>query len=651
MTFEEIKKEEAEYLMPTYGRFPVALAEGKGAVAKDVDGKEYIDFTSGIGVNCLGYSDDGLVKAISEQAGKIQHMSNLYYNPLQVEVAKKLVELTGLSKVFFCNSGAEANECAIKVARKYAFEKYSGKRNKIITLVNSFHGRTVTTLAATGQDVFHNYFFPFTEGFEYAEANNIESLRNLIDDTVCAVFIELIQGEGGVNPLQKPFVWETAKICQDNDILLMIDEVQTGVARTGTFYCYEQYGVTPDIITTAKGLGGGLPFGACICSEKLSGVLSAGTHGTTFGGNPVACAASLEVLSRVATKEFLKEVSEKGAYIKEKLSSMPNVKEVRGLGMMIGIVLEKGEAKVLANRCVEKGLLILTAKTLLRLLPPLNLADQLKYEQKHNIEHKYLKGKTLGLIFEKASTRTRVSFEVGMYQLGGLPAHDMQIGRGEPVQDTARVLSRYLDGIMIRTFKQSEVEDLAKYGSIPIINGLTDFCHPCQILADLMTIREYKGKLAGQKMAFIGDGNNMMNSLIVGALKMEMSISVACPEGYEPDPLVLEFAKGFGDKFEMVREPKKAVVGADVVITDVWASMGQEGEAEKRKKAFAGYCIDEELMSYAKPDAIVQHCLPAHRGEEISADVFEAHAAEIFDEAENRLHAQKAVIVKCLTDK
>ncbi len=285
----------------------------------------------------------------------------------------------------------------------------------------------------------------------------------------------------------------------------------------------------------------------------------------------------------------------------------------------------------------------------------LNLADQLKYEQKHGIEHKYLEGKTLGLIFEKASTRTRVSFEVGMYQLGGLPiflsANDMQIGRGEPVQDTARVLSRYLDGIMIRTFAQKEVEDLAEYGSIPIINGLTDFCHPCQILADLMTIREYKGKLAGLKMSFIGDGNNMMNSLIVGALKMNMSISVACPEGYEPDPLVLEFAKDFGNKFELVREPKKAVAGADVVITDVWASMGQESEAEKRRKAFAGYCVDEDLMSLAKSDAIVQHCLPAHRGEEITNEIFEAHSAEIFDEAENRLHAQKAVIVKCLTDK
>ena len=284
----------------------------------------------------------------------------------------------------------------------------------------------------------------------------------------------------------------------------------------------------------------------------------------------------------------------------------------------------------------------------------LNLADQLKYEQKHGIAHKYLEGKSLGLIFEKASTRTRVSFEVGMYQLGGQPiflsSKDMQIGRGEPVQDTARVLSRYLDGIMIRTFEQKEVEDLASYGNIPIINGLTDFCHPCQILADLMTIREFKGKLDGLKMCFIGDGNNMMNSLIVGALKTGMSISVACPEGYEPHRDVLDFAKEYGDKFSMFRTPKEAVVDADVVITDVWASMGQEGEAAKRRKAFEGYQVNDELMSLAKPDAMVQHCLPAHRGEEITEEVFEAHANEIFEEAENRLHAQKAVMVKCLSE-
>ncbi len=281
----------------------------------------------------------------------------------------------------------------------------------------------------------------------------------------------------------------------------------------------------------------------------------------------------------------------------------------------------------------------------------LNLADQLKYERKHNIEHHLLKGKSLGMIFQKASTRTRVSFETGMYQLGGnalfLSSHDLQIGRGEPVQDTARVLSRYLDGIMIRTFEQKEVEDLAKYGSIPVINGLTDFCHPCQILADLMTIREFKGQFDGLKMCFIGDGNNMANSLIVGGLKVGMKVSVACPEGYHPDKQVLDFAKDY-EGFELTDSPVKAAAGADVVITDVWASMGQEGEAEKRKIAFKGYQINDEIMAAANPDAMVQHCLPAHREEEITEKVFEAHANEIFEEAENRLHAQKAVMVKLM---
>lgn len=373
MTFETIKHDEQQYMMHTYGRFQTALVSGKGAVAKDVDGKEYIDFTSGIGVNCLGYCDDGWVKAVSEQAAKIQHISNLYYSPLQTEVSKKLCELTGFDKVFLCNSGAEANECAIKIARKYSFDKYGNGRQKIITLVNSFHGRTVTTLAATGQDVFHNFFFPFTEGFKYAEANNIDSLKKYVDDEVCAVFIELIQGEGGVMPLDKEFVAEIEKICKEKDILLMIDEVQTGISRTGAFYCYQNYSIKPDVVTSAKGLAGGLPMGACLCSEKLSDVMSAGTHGTTFGGNPIACAAAKEVLSRVTTEEFLKEVNEKGNYIREKLQTMANVSEVRGMGMMIGIVTEKDNAKEIAKKCVENGLLILTAKNLLRLLPPLNI--------------------------------------------------------------------------------------------------------------------------------------------------------------------------------------------------------------------------------------------------------------------------------------
>ena len=281
----------------------------------------------------------------------------------------------------------------------------------------------------------------------------------------------------------------------------------------------------------------------------------------------------------------------------------------------------------------------------------LNLADQLKYEQKHGIEHRHLAGKTLGMIFEKASTRTRVSFEVGMYQLGGLPiflsASELQIGRGEPVEDTARVLSRYLDGIMIRTYKQSEVDALAQNGTIPIINGLTDFAHPCQVLADLMTIREHKGSLDGLKMCFIGDGNNMMNSLIVGCLKMKMEVAVACPNDYKPNAMVLDFAVQH-PAFSITNDPKEAARGADVVITDVWASMGQEEEAQKRREAFQGFQVNDEIMSVAKPDAMVQHCLPAHRGEEITAEILEKHSTEIFDEAENRLHAQKAVLVKLL---
>ncbi len=281
----------------------------------------------------------------------------------------------------------------------------------------------------------------------------------------------------------------------------------------------------------------------------------------------------------------------------------------------------------------------------------LNLADQLKYELKHGIPHPHLKGKTLGMIFQKASTRTRVSFETGMYQLGGYPlflsSNDLQIGRGEPVQDTARVLSRYLDGIMIRTFEQKEVEDLAEYGSIPIINGLTDFAHPCQVLADLMTIREFKGSFDGLKMCFIGDGNNMANSLIVGCLKVGMAVSIACPDDYQPPKEILDFASQYGC-FTMTNSPAEAAKDADVLITDVWASMGQEGEAEKRKLAFDGYQINDELMSVAKADAMVLHCLPAHREEEITAKVFEEHATEIFEEAENRLHAQKAVMVKLM---
>lgn len=300
---------------------------------------------------------------------------------------------------------------------------------------------------------------------------------------------------------------------------------------------------------------------------------------------------------------------------------------------------------------MKKDLLKLADLEPQEIIEILDLADKLKKERKQGIEHHLLKGKTLGMIFTKASTRTRVSFETGIYQLGGvglyLNGNDIQLGRGEPIRDTARVLSRYLDCIMIRTYKQRDVEDLARYSSVPVINGLTDYCHPCQVLADLQTVREYKGKLKGLKLAFIGDGNNMANSLIVGCIKTGMKISIACPAGYEPDKDLIRWGNESG-RLEITSDPKKAAEGADVLYTDVWASMGQESETALRKEAFANFYIDEELMKLAQKDAIVQHCLPAHREEEISSGVFEKHSAEIFDESENRLHAQKAIMVKLM---
>ena len=357
--------------MHTYGRYDVALKSGKGAVAYDENGKKYIDVSSGIGVNSLGYCNDGWVDAVTNQAGTIQHMSNYFYSEQASNLAEKLCTLTGLSKVCFGNSGAEANECAIKIARKYSFDKYGEGRNGIITLKNSFHGRTVTTLSATGQDVFHNYFFPFTEGFSYVEAGDINALKNAVNKNTCAVMLELIQGEGGVNILDKDYVQLLVKFCNENDILVIVDEVQTGVGRTGKLFAFENYEILPDLVTVAKGLGGGLPIGLCMCGEKLKDVMSPSTHGTTFGANPVVCAGANYVLDTITADGFLDEVNKKGVYIEEKVSKFENVKNVRRMGLMIGIELESGNAHDIAVKCVENGLLIITAKDLLRMLPPL----------------------------------------------------------------------------------------------------------------------------------------------------------------------------------------------------------------------------------------------------------------------------------------
>lgn len=371
--FDKIKFMDDENVAHTYGRFPVAIKEGKGATCYDFDGKKYIDFSSGIGVNSLGFCDDSWVKAVTEQLNTLQHISNLYYTEPCAKAAKLICEKTGMKKVFFSNSGAESNEGAIKCARKYSFTKYGENRNKVITLVNSFHGRTVTTLAATGQDVFHKYFFPFTEGFEFAPANDFEKLKEIADDSTCAIMMELIQGEGGVMPLEKDFVKKVEALCKEKDIILIIDEVQTGVGRTGKLFAFQNYGINPDIVTTAKGIGGGLPLGCVMFGEKTENTFVPGDHATTFGGNPVATAGAVHILDRL-DDTFLDEVKAKGVYITEKLLKMPHVVGVDGMGMMLGIRLEEGViAAEIVKKGIANGVLALTAKTKLRLLPPLTI--------------------------------------------------------------------------------------------------------------------------------------------------------------------------------------------------------------------------------------------------------------------------------------
>ncbi len=373
MDFSTLQTLDNTYVAHTYGRFPVAIKQGSGAVCTDSSGKQYLDFTAGIGVNSLGFCSPQWVEAVSKQAATLNHTSNLYYTEPGIVLAQKLCEKSGMKRVFFSNSGAEANEGAIKAARKYSFDAYGEGRYEIISLHNSFHGRTITTLAATGQAVFHTKFNPFTEGFVFAEANNIESVKALVSEKTCAVMLECIQGEGGVVPLEKEFVQAVAALCQEKDLLLIIDEVQTGLGRTGSFFSYQQFGVQPDIVSAAKGLGGGLPIGAVLFGEKTMDTMDAGTHGSTFGANPIVCAGANVVVDSL-DDDFLSGVKEKSALIFEKVAKFPHVQSVTGLGLMIGVSFDDGiTGKQVVDKCLENGVLFLTAKTKLRMLPPLTI--------------------------------------------------------------------------------------------------------------------------------------------------------------------------------------------------------------------------------------------------------------------------------------
>ena len=372
---ENTMKKFDEYVVHSYGRYPLAMKKGQGRRCVDESGKQYIDFGSGIGTNSLGYCDEKWADAVCAQVRTLQHNSNYYYTEVQAEFAEKLCKTAGYKGVFFGNSGAEANECAIKTARKYSFDKYGKGRHNIITLVNSFHGRTIATLSATGQDVFHNYFFPFLEGFINVKANDVDDLKAKLDDTVCAVMLEYVQGEGGVIALDKEFIDAVFELCAEKDVLVIADEVQSGVGRTGKFLAGDHFGKKADITTLAKGIAGGIPMGACLMNEKCSGVLTPSTHGSTFGGNPIACAGGLAVLERVTSEGFLEDVERKAELIKTELEKCSEVTSVSGLGLMIGISLKSKKAGDVAKEALNRGLLILTAKEKVRLLPPLTISD------------------------------------------------------------------------------------------------------------------------------------------------------------------------------------------------------------------------------------------------------------------------------------
>ena len=378
MTSIEMKDLTHQYVMTTYGRFPVAIDHGKGAKLYDGEGREYIDFTSGIGVTCLGYGNEGWAEVVAQQARKLNHVSNLFYTEPSAKLAEILCKRTGESCVFFANGGGEANEGMIKLARKYSFDKYGKGRATNITLRNSFHGRTITTLMATGQDVFHQYFFPFTEGFRYAAANDLEALEAAAGDDVCAVMMELVQGEGGVLPLDYEYVQAVKKICEERDWLFLVDEVQSGVGRTGSLFCFQQYDLLPDVVSFAKGIAGGLPMAGIMANEKCRNVLGPGTHATTFGANPICAAAALYVQEQL-DDAFLAEVKKKGAYLREQIEALdlPCFGKTRGMGLMIGIEVAEGYNKSdIANKLIEAGLLVLTAGPGMRLLPPLSITKE-----------------------------------------------------------------------------------------------------------------------------------------------------------------------------------------------------------------------------------------------------------------------------------
>jgi ornithine carbamoyltransferase len=699
LKYDVIKAADDEYVLRTYNRMPALFVQGAGCSLWDNRGNEYLDLLAGIAVCSLGHCHPAVVAAITRQAQQLIHTSNLFLTAPQAQLAQKLTQISGMERAFFCNDGTTANEAALKIAKKHGNKKRPEGDYEIIALHRGFHGRSMGALSATGSRKYQRPFEPLVPGFRHIEANDLAQLREAFSHKTAAIILEPVMGEGGVLDLSAEFLQEAERLCREHDAFLILDEVQCGIGRTGKWFTYQHHNLKPDLVCLAKGLGGGVPIGAVLASGKAANTLEPGDHGTTFGGNPLACAAALAVLDTIDHQGLMENAERVGGYLRDALKRLPGVVEVRGSGLMLGAVLEKPVARDIVRACFDRKLIVnATDEHTLRFVPALIvtedqiakalgiLAEAMGVEAptlptrvsvaKPKVLHDILQiddltpdqaeevlalaayskerrriapsviqgveGRTVAMIFEKQSLRTRVSFETAIRELGGYPIHlgkgDIGMGSRESIKDVAQNLSRWCNMIVARLYWQRDLHALAEYADVPVINALTEWEHPCQALADMQTIRESFGD-EKVKITYVGDGNNVARSLAKLAASLGYPFTICGPENFR-----LEDIPGVTQTTSL----EEGLDGAHAVYTDVWVSMGDEHEQEHRLKVFEPYQVNGRVMSLAAQDAIFLHCLPARRGYEVTEDVIDGPQSRVVDQAENRLHAQKALIQKVL---
>lgn len=697
LKFDTIKTTDEQFVMQTYKRLPALFVQGAGCSLWDNRGNEYLDLLAGIAVCNLGHCHPAVVSAITRQAQQLIHVSNFGLTAPQAQLAKRLCELSGMDRVFYSTCGASANETALKIAKKHGLAKRPEGDYEIITLLRSFHGRTLGVLSATGQRKYQRPFEPLIPGFKHIEVNDIAALKEAVGHKTAAIVFEPIQGEGGVMPLTTEYLKTARDLCDEYGALLILDEVQTGIGRTGTWFNFQQHGIEPDVLCLAKGLGGGVPIGVCLAKGKAADVLEAGDHGATFGGNPLSCAAGLAVLDAIEHYDLLENAKNVGAYLSEGLKQLGVFETVRGPGLMIGAIMKEPNAREVVAKAFDKKLIInATDDHSLRFVPPLILtfaqvdqalailADVLNVKvpvmagkagtpaivkpayhdilavgdlsdaqieevlglasflkQRRKLAPSVItpiEGRSVAMVFEKPSLRTRVSFETAIRELGGHPIYlskaDIGMNTRESARDIASNLARWCSMIVARLYWQKDLELLAEIADVPVINALTEMEHPCQALADMMTVQESFGS-DKVKIAYIGDGNNVSRSLAKVATRLGYPMTICGPANFR-----LEEMPGLHQTDDL----EEGLADASVIYTDVWISMGDEHEQEHRLKVFDPYQVNSRVMEMANKDAIFLHCLPARRGYEVTDEVIDGKQSRVVDQAENRLHAQKALL-------